>query len=304
MNNFSPDFKILAVFTGGTISCSRKDGALSPDRANAELLLSRFAGVEFCAEFPYTILSENLGAEHLDRLGKILEGAQGKYDGIIVATGTDTLQYVSSFSALSLGLCQTPVVIVSANYPLSDSRSNGYDNFDAAVSFLRSGRHRGAFVSYKNTGDSHVCIHRGSELLPHATYSDSVFSLFGNVYGKVRDGDFTHDPGYTEHCDDSLAGRRPNGRVLYLKAHPGMSCPELNGEKAVLLEGYHSGTLPTDSEELRRLCKTAGEKNIPVYLTGNQEGFDYETKKDFERLGISSLPPMSPAAAYMRLWIK
>ena len=33
-----------------------------------------------------------------------------------------------------------PIVLVSANYPLDDSRSNGFENFVGAIDFIKSGR--------------------------------------------------------------------------------------------------------------------------------------------------------------------
>ena len=45
-------------------------------------------------------------------------------------------------------------------------------------------------------------------------------------------------------------------------------------------------------------------KNIPLYLTGSEDGFDYESKQKFDGLGITVLPPMSPIAAYVKLWLQ
>ena len=73
--------------------------------------------------------------------------------------------------------------------------------------------------------------------------------------------------------------------------------------KAVLLESYHSGTLPTSLSGLKNFCENAKELGIPVYLTGNQDGFGYESKIEFDALGIKSLEMMSPIAAYIKLWL-
>ena len=70
---------VYTVFTGGTISCSAKGGVLSPDNKNGYLLLdlAKQAGVKaaFVTAQPYTILSENLGAAHLQALRKCLQAA-------------------------------------------------------------------------------------------------------------------------------------------------------------------------------------------------------------------------------------
>ena len=296
--------KILAVFTGGTISCSESGVVLSPDKGNSFLLLKSRPDVCFDALMPYTILSENLGAEELELLYKTVSDNISKgYDGIIVAHGTDTVQYSATYLALRLGLCAVPVVLVSANYPLSDSRSNGYDNFSAAVDFIAAKQGRGVFVSYRNSGGSSE-IHRGGELLPHAAYSDDLYSMNGNIYGTMDGSNFVKNADYVENCPETGCDSKPRGRVLYLKAHPNMFYPTLTDEiKSVLLEGYHSGTLNTDSAELKSFCKAAKDKNIPVYLTGCTDGFNYESKSLFDDLNIKVLPPMSPVTAYVKLWI-
>ena len=176
--------KILAVFTGGTISCSESGGVLSPNKGNSFLLLKSRPDVCFDALMPYTILSENLGAEELELLYKTVSDNISKgYDGIIVAHGTDTVQYSATYLALRLGLCAVPVVLVSANYPLSDSRSNGYDNFSAAVDFIAAKQGRGVFVSYRNSGGFKVLpvslLYKAVNIL---RYKNNCHSLlrFGN----------------------------------------------------------------------------------------------------------------------------
>jgi L-asparaginase len=64
------------------------------------------------------------------------------------------MPYTAAYLGLKLGLCDIPVVLVSAAYPLSDSRSNGLDNFRGAVDFIRSGVGKGVFVSYRNSGEN------------------------------------------------------------------------------------------------------------------------------------------------------
>lgn len=298
--------KITVIFTGGTIACSDKNGALSPDGANSFTLLNMYrktdGGVEFEALSPYFILSENLGVEHWEKLYESIKGVRGS-DGIIVTHGTDTLPYTAAYLGLKLGLCDIPVVLVSAAYPLSDSRSNGLDNFRGAVDFIRSGAGKGVFVSYKNSGKN-VMIHRAASVLPHQPYSDSVLSLRGNYFAELVGGEVVLNPYFEEESFGDFSECKPNGTVLWLRAHPGMIYPPAEGAKAVLLEGYHSGTLPTAREDFKNFCESANNAGVPLYLTGSEEGFDYESKQAFDELGIKVLPPMSPAEAYAALLLK
>ena len=62
-----------------------------------------------------------------------MERGAENYEGIIVTTGTDTLAYSSAALGYAFGELSVPMVTVSANYPLSDERSNGFSNFEQYV---------------------------------------------------------------------------------------------------------------------------------------------------------------------------
>ena len=298
--------KITVIFTGGTIACSNRNGALSPDGANSFTLIEIYRALDGSVEFetlsPYFILSENLGCEHWEKLSDCVKSVRGS-DGVIVTHGTDTMPYTAAYLGLKLGLCDIPVVLVSAAYPLSDSRSNGLDNFRGAVDFIRSGVGKGVFVSYRNSGEN-VMIYRAASLLPHQPYSDSVLSLRDNYFAEIVGGEVVLNPGFEEESLGDFSECKPNGKIIWLRAHPGMIYPPVDGAKAVLLEGYHSGTLPTAREDFKNFCKSANTAGVPLYLTGSEEGFDYESKQAFDELGINVLPPMSPATAFVMLLLK
>lgn len=294
---------ILVLFTGGTIACSRSDGALSPDTDNSYALLQRFdsADVRFTTASPYFVLSENLGTAHLRRLYDCLTGYDlSCFDGVIIAHGTDTLAYTAAYLSLRLGLCDTPVVLVSAAYPLSDSRTNGFVNLNGALDFIRAGKGKGVFVSYQNDGEN-LKIHRGCLILPHLPYDDSIRSVFDMYYAEIVDGNVLRNPDFREPDLNVYPDRGEDKSVLWLRAHPSMTLPPLDDIDAVLFEGYHSGTLPTDDADFIAFCMQAREKNIPLYLTGAREGFDYASKQAFDKLGIRTMPPVSPACCYFIL---
>ena len=92
--------------------------------------------------------------------------------------------------------------------------------------------------------------------------------------------------------------------VLKITPYVGMAYPQLNKNiKAVLTESYHSGTVNTASKDLEKFCNTAKQFNIPVFLTGSEAGFFYESKELYSKLGIQVLPAVAPISAYIKLWI-
>lgn len=304
--------KILTVFTGGTIGSTKSEGVISPDSENSYNLLEMYSKkdkkVEFTAVQPLNILSENMNGKFLTQLYKCISSYDlSRFDGVIVAHGTDTLQYTAAYLSYAFGLCKTPIVIVSANFPLEDRRSNGFHNFCGAVEIIRSRKGRGVFVSYANC-EYFADIHRGAKVLQHTAYSDELYSIHDNIFGEIHGKEFVKNDFYSEQQDEiSLADcteLEETSNVLYVKPYVGMTYPHItNGTKAVLLEGYHSGTLNTDGSELTKFCAEAEKCGVPVYLTGAEQGFFYESKLMFEKLKIEVLPPASPVAMYMKLWM-
>lgn len=301
--------KILVVFTGGTISCSNNNGVLSTDDSNSYLLIDMYSRFDRSVQFemlkPYTILSENLCGDNLMTLYNSLKNYDtSQLDGIIVTHGTDTLQYTSAFLGYAFSNSSLPIVLVSANYPLFDSRSNGFENFCAAVDFIKSGEGRGAFVAYKN-GSEAVKIHRATRLLAHNAYSDSLHSIFDMPFGHIENRKFVPNKSYTE-CESKLTfddiSISSKSDILIIKSGIDINYPQPDSStKAVLFEGFHSGTISTGLKSLGDFCLKAKQLEIPVFLTGVSEGFDYESKQHFDRLSISALPTAAPISMEMKL---
>ena len=78
-----------------------------------------------------------------------------------------------------------------------------------------------------------------------------------------------------------------------------MRYPSAKGYGAVLLESYHSGTLPTEDEDFISFCRSAG---VPIYLTGAEGEVRYKSAKTYQQLNIVVLKKSSPIYAYISLW--
>ena len=302
---------IGVIFTGGTIGSAQSAVGLAPSGEAPRRLLADYQkrtgdGTRFPTAEPYSILSENLTFSNITRLAECIKERSREWDGIIVTHGTDTLQYTAAALSYLLGLKTTPIVLVSSNYPLEDARANGLDNFCGAVDFLRQLQGvRGVYVAYKNAGEA-LKIHRGSRVLAHPAFSDDIVSLGSAAYEK-KDGNFVPVDGFFEHEDAQAPFHGTDltaaeGKVLFMRSHPGMVYPALDGIAAVLLKTYHSGTLATDSAALQCFAKDAIKKGIPIFLTGVPEGGTaYASGNAFAKLELIAAPPISPIATYMKL---
>ena len=149
-------------------------------------------------------------------------------------------------------------------------------NFVGAIDFIKSGSGNGVFVSYKNA-DLPVTIHRASRLLAHSAYSDELHSIFDESYGKIQNGLFVKNTRYkalkSEFAFDESVRLSDNSNVLKISATVGMQYPEITENvKAVLLEGFHSGTLNTDGKALNDFCQKAKRNEYSRIFDGCVQG--------------------------------
>ena len=292
--------RTAVIITGGTILSEKTSGSinLSDNRAN-EILSLIPNGFEAEVFSPYFILSEQLNGEYLTALIDTVGGRLNEnFDGIIILHGTDTLQYSAAALSLAYGNSDIPIVFVSANYILTDCRSNGKDNLYYAFRFLEQ-KIGGIFVSYRNTGEK-PSIYLGHTLLPHLPYGDSLYSTCG-AFGLFEEDRFIKLISKRNIDTIGSYSLTKNSPVLWICATAGMTIPDTDKYSAVLIETYHSGTLPTENERFIRFCR---ESNIPVYVVGVSEGVQYASTESYNRLGLNILPPISPVFAYVLLWQK
>lgn len=305
--------KILVIFTGGTIGSSVSDGWIGPNEEMKYLLLNKFREktgdkTRFDTLNPYTVLSENLSSEHLNKLIKCVRDNIDGYDGVIVTHGTDTLQYSACALSYALGCDTVPVVLVSANYPLDDEKSNGLSNFIAAVEFIKAKAGRGVFVSYKNR-ENKVNIHTASRLLVHSEFSDEVYSLGNQPYAFFENGKIAVNTDYVPDENiktyENAASFCENPKILVVSAVPGDNFDyDVSKYNAVILRPYHSGTLNTENFDFVSFCNNAKMKNIPVYLVNVPSGVTYESSKRYSELGIKVLRNSTFVATYIKLWLE
>ncbi len=301
--------KILIVFTGGTIGSTVQDGWISPDRKSKYLLLESYLRHNGNAKFetmePYTVLSENLCAEHLNMLIDCVCDNIGKYDGIIVTHGTDTLQYSAAALSYAVGSSCPPVILVSSNYPLNDNRANGHANFEAAVEFIKSNCGKGVYISYRNA-DGDVYFHSGLNSIVHREMDDCVYSLGFSHYAGYDGKSIKINREYPlPEISPSVKFRLvDNPQILVIDSHPADSFNySIEHCNAVIIKPYHSGTLNTANSSFCNFCAKCRKNNIPVYAVNIPVGVTYESSKEFENLGITPLKNSAFCNAYMKIWI-
>lgn len=296
--------KILVVFTGGTIGSTENKGIIIPNSESKRALIKNYNnkdGIIFEETEPYFSLSENSTGENLTKLVNCVYDNIDAYDGIIIAHGTDTLQYSGCALSFSLGSDTVPVVLVSANYPLSDKRSNGNDNFKAAVEFIKSKSGKGVFICYKNSNGI-TYIHRASRAMAHYEYSDDLYSIKSQYYGIMESGNFIKNNKYREKKDKIKPFKKINLnkhseiKTIYSAVGEGF---EHDSNNIYLVKAYHSGTLPTADKSFIDFAKSDNQ----IFISGFDKGSVYESAVIYDDLGLNILPVSTFISSYIKLWL-
>lgn len=296
--------KILVVFTGGTIGSYAENGIISTKASSKKALIDNYDNkhhIVFDEAEPYYSLSENNTGKNLSMLIECVIDNINAYDGIIIAHGTDTLQYSACALSFALGSNTIPVTLVSANHPLNDGRSNGNDNFKAAVEFIISRSGMGVFVSYRNS-DGIIYIHRASRIMAHYEFSDDLFSVKNQYYGIMKNGEFIKNKRYTAHKDELKPfgcvklKEHSNIKIIHTAVGEDFNC---NKNNIYLIKAYHSGTLPTKNKSFIDFAKA----NNNIFISGFDKNTVYESAVIYSELGLKILPVSSFISSYIKLWI-
>lgn len=305
--------KILLVLTGGTIcSFDRGDGECAADTHRAEALIVRNYQknhgdrVQFDPRFPLDLLSENMTVTDWNTLKDAFRSYDfSAYDGVILLHGTDTLAYTASLLSLLLWGVKIPVLLVSAQLPLTNEQTNGNENFRAAVELIEQGLAPSVYAVYRNS-DGVTYLHLGAHLRQCANHSDDFFSADMTPISSEKNPFALPTP-----CGDPLlyACGTLTPSVLRIEPYVGLDYAHfsLDGIRAVLHGTYHSctvATAPVGSASLLSLLDRCREKQIPVFLSPcDEHAYTYETTGDALRGGAIAVSKMTPEMTYAKLLV-
>ncbi|MEQ1531072.1 MAG: asparaginase domain-containing protein [Methylococcales bacterium] len=311
---------ILVVFTGGTIGSSVSAGTIDTSGSSAFMLLSLFQQsyanhqqVNFTTIQPLQILSENMAPPAWQMLIQAIEQANPlQYDGVIITHGTDTLAYTAAALSFYFNTIQIPMLLVSSDYPLTDPKANGLENFICAVEFISQQIAAGIFVPYRNPGQT-MQIHKGSRLTCSLQLSGDFFSVQGKSYMQYSNGQFSaldSSPSKTPIASGRLSADFSK-RILMIKPYPGLDYRhfDLNHTDAVLHDLYHSGTACATrqwgpSYALVEFIKQCQANTVQIYLAPAIKSANaYQSTQFLMAEGAEVIWNMSIEAAYVKLML-
>lgn len=314
--------KILLILTGGTIGSIPVNGTINVSRSEecdiVKLYRKKYGDdIDFTVKRPVNILSENYSNRYWNQLClSLYENDFSGFDGVIITHGSDTLSYTSALLGMLFSHSSVPIVLVAANYPLTDARSNGIDNFRSAVLLIKSKLAAGVFTAFGSS--ERASVYLATRITEADPYKDE-FTAFGGQEFAYRKGEslVINNSSIMPALEQLNKQRKPLLKnkitfcknVLFIRPYPNLDYSMIDISKrpcAVLHYLYHSATACTEGEntsciEFIRRCYDNG---IPVYMASfKKTNSEYATTREMERLGIKKLYNISAESAYMKLCI-
>ncbi len=310
---------ILLLSTGGTIASKidYRTGAVTPVLTAEELNssvpeLSEIANID--TKVLFSEYSENIMPQHWLKIAEtIKEYSNSDYAGIIVAHGTDTMHYTSSYLSFALAGFSIPIALVGSQRSSDRASSDAALNLIGAVSFLTKCETNGIYIiMHQDENDETIACHIGTRVRKNHTSKRGAFQTVGDNPAFLIINNEIHNNMKTEFF--TIKEFNPkiqiNEKVALVKYHPGYN-PELlkniidSGYRTIIFEGTGLGHI---GENMYPIVKIANEKGIFMGMTsqcidGRVRMTVYESGRDLLNLGIIPLENMIPEVALVKaMW--
>jgi len=311
--------KILLLSTGGTIASKidYRTGAVTPvltaEELNASVPeLAKIANID--AEVLFSEYSENIMPEHWLKIAeKIEKFSKSDYSGIIIAHGTDTMHYTSSFLSFALSGFPIPIVLVGSQRSSDRASSDAALNLIGATKFITENNTNGVYiVMHQDENDNTIACHLGTRVRKNHTSKRGAFQTIGDIPAFIITEKQTQkniSKNYFER-DEFQPRINLDTKVALVKYHPGFDPNLLNqiiemGYKGIIFEGTGLGHV---GKVMYENIKKANEKGIFLGMTsqcidGRVRMTVYESGRDLLDLGIIPLENMIPEVALVKaMW--
>jgi glutamyl-tRNA(Gln) amidotransferase subunit D len=328
-DSWAPLPKIALISTGGTIASKidYRTGGVRAALTASDLYASIPELVKYASVDPEVILneySENLRPEHWTLIAnKVAQKIRsGRYSGIIISHGTDTMHYTASALSFALQNLPVPVVLVGAQRSSDRPSSDAALNLIGATVFCIKSKYSGVFVAmHAGPSDDIIACHIGTRVRKnHTSRRDAFESIdmmpIAIIKGDVVEMQLQQQPQLKLHqrndkIIDFVVKPAFDKRVILIKYYPGFDPCLLTNIvmrldcKAVVLEGTGLGHISSECmPEIRKMI----ESGIMVFMTsqciwGRTRMTVYDTGRDLLSIGVIPLSNMLPETALVKtMW--
>ena len=237
--------KVLMLGTGGTIASEKTQSGLTPALTTQQLVAKVPEITELCdvtCTQLFSIDSTNITPAHWLTIAKAIRDNFSKYDGFVIAHGTDTMAYTAAALSYLIQYSPKPIILTGAQKPIlfenTDSKTNLLDAFRVAVSDLC-----GVVIVFNGR------VILGTRARKTHTTSLQAFSSINYPSLAVLQNGFLMEYIRPTSLPAPIFYHKINEHVGLMKMIPGADCGLLSylleHNDAVIVESYGVGGLPS-----------------------------------------------------------
>ena len=269
--------KILLVATGGTIASKKTESGLTPQISPEELVSFIPDLKDICEVETVQVLnldSSNMEPKHWSMMVECVRENYDKYDGFVIAHGTDTMAYTAAGLSYMIQNSSKPIVITGSQKPINmditDAKTNLLDSFIYAA----DDKSQDVVVVF----DGKVIAGTRAKKFRSKSYN-AFESIDFPVLAMIQDGQIMRYIPMMPHEEAVAFYTELNSNIFLLKLIPGFQ-PEMltyifSHYDAVIVESFGVGGIPKSiSETFYGLCRQYPEKTIIMATQVAHEGSD------------------------------
>lgn len=309
--------KLLIIYTGGTIGMIKDEkGVLNPfnfdNLTNYIPSLNSFAADIHTHSFECPIDSSDVDIDFWHHLVEVIECNYNYFDGFIILHGTDTMSYTASALSFMLENLAKPIILTGSQLPLGLIRTDGRENIVAAIELACMKKNEAPLIQ-------EVCVYfenslyRGNRTKKNSSQNfDAFISPNYPPLADVGIDIVIHENNLWKNENKELIVHKSlSNDIAILKFFPGISLTAIDATlnisnlKALIIETYGSGNLPTNPILISRLEKAINKGlivlNISQCPSGKVQQGKYATSLSLENIGVISGKDMTIEAAVTKL---
>lgn len=280
---------ILLIATGGTIASKKSDNGLKP-QISPEELMQYIPQVKNICDFHAVQLlnldSSNMEPKHWKMMVHTIRKNYEKYDGFVIAHGTDTMAYTAAALSYMIQNSKKPIVITGAQKPIdleiTDAKSNLLDSF----LYASDDKSQGVQIVF----DGKVIAGTRAKKVRSKSYN-AFSSIDFPCLAMIQDGNIMRYIPPVPYEEEVQFYEELDENVYLIKMIPGIKprilCSVFENYDCIIVESFGVGGIPQSiADDFYKLCQEFPNRLVVMSTQVAHEGSDmtvYEVGHDMKK---------------------
>lgn len=269
--------KILLIATGGTIASKKTEYGLAPGITPKELMGYLPSIEEICQVETNQLLnldSSNMQPLHWKQIVQTIRREYARYDGFVIAHGTDTMAYTAAALSYMIQNSSKPIVLTGSQRPINMDITDAKTNLTDSFLYAADEESQGVQIVF----DGKIIAGTRAKKIRSKSYN-AFSSIDFPCLAVIQNGKIMRYLPMQPYEKDAVFYEDLDEKVFLLKLTPGMDAGILETvfEKyhGIIVESFGVGGLPGSLEkEFYQLCQKYPQKAVVMATQVVHEGSD------------------------------